>query len=125
MGQVQHTPDKLDSGAPVRPISSTMVPANAATARPLAPATDKPKQEKLKGNVNNQSTTTVSEVVKKIAKKKPEVELHDGQIRPPEKSNLAQGKQMIGGPVKTANQPPATSSLDDGQPKVNSSVDMV
>ncbi|KAI3821310.1 hypothetical protein L1987_08874 [Smallanthus sonchifolius] len=125
MGQVQHTPDKLDSGAPMRLISSTMAAANAATARPPALATDKPKQEKLKGNVNNQSTTMVSEVMKKIAKKKPEVELHDVQIRPPEKSNLAQGKQMIGGPVKTATQPPATSSPDGGQPKVNSSVDMV
>ncbi|KAK1407681.1 hypothetical protein QVD17_39303 [Tagetes erecta] len=125
MGQVQHTPDKVDSNAPVRSISSTMAAGNAATAQPLPPTTNKPKQEKLKGNVNNQSgATTVSEVLKKIAKRKPEAELHDGQIRPSEKSNLAQGKQMIG-LVKPASQPPATSAPDGGQPKVTSSVDMI
>ncbi|KAJ0789572.1 hypothetical protein HanPI659440_Chr05g0205121 [Helianthus annuus] len=128
-GQVQHTPDKQDSSAPVRSISTTLVAATAATARPSAPTTDKPKQEKLKGNANIQSTTTVSEVTKKIAKRKPESELHDGQtqVQLSEKLNLAQGKQMIGGVVKPATQPPpAASTIDVGQPKVvNSSVDMV
>ncbi|KAF5806342.1 hypothetical protein HanRHA438_Chr05g0229181 [Helianthus annuus] len=134
-GQVHHTPDKQDSSAPVRSISTTLVAATAVTARPSAPTTDKPKQEKLKGNANIQSTTTVSEVVKKIAKRKPESELHDGQtqvqlsekLKLSEKLNLAQGKQMIGGVVKPATQPPpAASTIDVGQPKVvNSSVDMV
>ncbi|KAI7740554.1 hypothetical protein M8C21_023922 [Ambrosia artemisiifolia] len=126
-GQVQHAPDKQDSSAHVRSISSTLVAANAATARLPAPTTDKPKQEKLKGNANTQSTITASEVAKKVAKRKPEAELHDGQIQPPEKLNLAQGKQMISGLVKPATQPPPATSIPDvGQPKVvNSSADMV
>ncbi|KAI7740553.1 hypothetical protein M8C21_023921 [Ambrosia artemisiifolia] len=126
-GQVQHAPDKQDSSAHVRSISSTLVAANATTARLPAPTTDKPKQEKLKGNANIQSTITVSEVAKKVAKRKPEAELHDGQIQPPEKLNLAQGKQMISGLVKPATQPPPATSIPDvGQPKVvNSSADMV
>ncbi|KAK9080149.1 hypothetical protein SSX86_001824 [Deinandra increscens subsp. villosa] len=124
MGQVQHTPDKLESSAPLRSISSTMSGGSAATARTTASSSDKPKQEKLKGNPTNQNTT-VSEVLKKIGKRKPEAELHDGQIRPSEKSNSAQGKQVVGGLVKVATQLPATAAPDGGQPKVNSSVDMV
>ncbi|KAD4385184.1 hypothetical protein R6Q59_010668 [Mikania micrantha] len=116
IGQVQQTSDKLESGAPVRSLSSTM-----AAARPFSLTTDKPKHEKLKGNVNNQGTTTAPEVTKKIAKRKPETESYDGQIRPPEKSNLAQGKQVVGGIVKLATQ----TTADGGQPKVNNIIDMV
>ncbi|XP_076890841.1 ubinuclein-1-like [Bidens hawaiensis] len=125
-GQVQHTPDKLDSSAPVKPMPSTMATAAITTARPLGPTTDMPKQEKPKSSVNIQSTT-VSEAVKKISKKKPEAKLHDCQSQLPEKSNLAQAKQMV---VKAAAQPPPppppAASAPDGQPKVvRSSVDMV
>ncbi|XP_076932696.1 ubinuclein-1-like isoform X2 [Bidens hawaiensis] len=123
-GQVQHTPVKVDSSAPVKSMPSTTAAANITTARPLGSATDKPKQDKPKGNVNIQSTT-VSEAVKKIAKKKPETKLHDGQSQLPEKSNIALAKQMV---VKAAAQPPspAASAPDGGQPKVvSSSVDMV
>ncbi|XP_071692778.1 ubinuclein-1-like [Rutidosis leptorrhynchoides] len=132
-GQVQPTSDKLatEISEPVRSISSSIAAANTAPRPPHGPTTDKQKQEKLKGNTNNQSNTTVSEVlVKKKAKRKHESELDL------KKSTSAQGeekgktsKQIVGGVVKPATtQPPVGPTSGGGlpvQPVVNGTVDMV
>lgn len=127
VGQVQPAPEKLvtDSSAPVRSITKTI--AASAVALPPNSSIDRPKQEKLKGISNNQNNTTGLEVLVKKAKKKPDAELNDGQVRS-EKSTLAHGKQMIGGLVKPASQPPITpapAGPPPAQPAVSSSVDLV